>query len=113
LFTVGAIDNLDHNLSSLTAKGSFHGTAISLFQFPSAANPGMKQTDINLNSIDAKRNHLLPNSYTIVPAVALKTTSVSVPPLMNESATKEGCLTNAQLQEKKLVKACQPVFGEY
>ena len=53
----------------------------------------------------------LPVSYTIVPAVALKTTSVSVPPLMNESATKEGCLTNAQLQER-LFKACQPIFGE-
>ena len=33
----------------------------------------MKQTDIKLDSVDAKRNHLLPDSYTIVPAVALKT----------------------------------------
>jgi len=32
LFTVGALDNLDHNPSSTTAKGSFHGTGISLFQ---------------------------------------------------------------------------------
>jgi len=39
-----------------------------------------------------------------VPAVALKTTIVSVPPLMNESATKEGCLTNAQLQENSWLK---------
>ena len=28
LFTVGALDNLDHNPSSTTAKGSFHGTGI-------------------------------------------------------------------------------------
>ena len=34
LFTVGAIDNLDHNPSSTTAQGLFHGTGISLFQFP-------------------------------------------------------------------------------
>lgn len=35
LFTVGAIDNLDHDPSSTTAQGgSFHGTGISLFQFP-------------------------------------------------------------------------------
>ena len=36
LFTVGAFDNLDHNPSSTTAKGSFHGTGISLFQFPTS-----------------------------------------------------------------------------
>ena len=34
LFTVGAIDNPDHNPSSTTAQGSFHGTGISLFPFP-------------------------------------------------------------------------------
>lgn len=27
--TVGTLDNLDHNPSSTTAKGSFHGTGIS------------------------------------------------------------------------------------
>ena len=32
-FTVSAIDNLDHNPSSSTAKDSFHGTGISIFQF--------------------------------------------------------------------------------
>ncbi len=32
LFTAGALDNLDHNPSSITAQGSFHGTAISIFQ---------------------------------------------------------------------------------
>ena len=46
LFTVGALDNLDHNPTSSTVKGSFHGTGISLFQFPTAENPGIKQTDI-------------------------------------------------------------------
>ncbi len=33
LFTVGALDNLDHNPSSTTAKGSFHGTAVSVSYF--------------------------------------------------------------------------------
>ena len=33
IFTVSAIDNLDHNPSSSTAKDSFHGTGISIFQF--------------------------------------------------------------------------------
>ena len=34
LFTVGAIDNLDHNPSSTTSTDSFHGTGICLLQFP-------------------------------------------------------------------------------
>jgi len=29
LFTTGAVDNIDHNPSSATAKDSFHGTGIS------------------------------------------------------------------------------------
>ena len=28
LFTIGALDNLDHNSSNTTAKGSFHGTGM-------------------------------------------------------------------------------------
>lgn len=32
VFTISAFDNLDHDPSSTTAKGSFHGTALSLFQ---------------------------------------------------------------------------------
>ena len=34
LFTAGALDNLDHNPSSTTAKDSFHGTGISFFSTP-------------------------------------------------------------------------------
>ena len=33
-FTVAAADNIDHNPSSTTAKGTFHGTGVSLFQQP-------------------------------------------------------------------------------
>ena len=40
LFTVAAVDNIDHNPSSTTAKDSFHGTGISLFQQPTVENPG-------------------------------------------------------------------------
>ena len=34
LFTVSALDNLDHNPSSTTSTSSFHGTGISWFRFP-------------------------------------------------------------------------------
>ena len=32
VYTIGDLDNLDHNPSSTTAEGSFHGTAISIIQ---------------------------------------------------------------------------------
>ena len=35
IFTTAAIDNLDHNLTSVTAQKSFHGTTVSIFQHPS------------------------------------------------------------------------------
>ena len=41
LFTAGALDNLDHNPLSTTAQESFHGTAISIFQFPTTSNSGI------------------------------------------------------------------------
>ncbi|KAG0718085.1 hypothetical protein GWK47_053166 [Chionoecetes opilio] len=41
LFTTGAVDNIDHNPSSATAKDSFHGTGISLMQHPSHTNGGL------------------------------------------------------------------------
>jgi len=41
LFTVGTLDNLDHNPSSTTSKESFHRTGISLFQFPTTCNVGI------------------------------------------------------------------------
>ena len=34
LFTTSAYDNINHNPSSTTAKESFHGTGISVFQHP-------------------------------------------------------------------------------
>ena len=38
IFTVSVIDNLDHCPSSSTAKDSFHGTDISIFQFQTNQN---------------------------------------------------------------------------
>ncbi len=100
VFTAGALDNLDHNPSSTTAKDSFHGTGISLFQFPTSSNLGEKQNDITLPSADTKKNHQLPDSFTTVPAVVLKTANVAVPPLSNVSAPKDGYLVGAFLKEK-------------
>ena len=78
LFTIGALDNLDHNPSSSTSKESFHGTGISLFQFPTTCNEGILQAPINIDST-TKKLLKLPDSYTVVPAVVMKKESTAVP----------------------------------
>ena len=80
LFTLGALDNLDHNPSSTTAVNAFHGTGISLFQFPTRGDPGESRPPITI-SPSRKKQHYLPNSYAVVPAVALTASAVEVPAL--------------------------------
>ena len=41
-FKTVAVDNIDHNPSSVTAQGAFHGTGISLFQHPTSDAPGQE-----------------------------------------------------------------------
>jgi len=69
LFTVGALDNIDHNPSSTTSQGAFHGTAISVTQHTTSDNKGILQEC----SPDTDPHHSqlmrLPDSYAIVPAV--------------------------------------------
>ena len=68
VFTTAAIDNIDHNPSSTTANGSFHGTGISLFQ-----RQNSEKTDIQRNSresdVDSKRLLNLLSAYIDVPPV--------------------------------------------
>ena len=49
LYTVGALDNIDHSPSSTISQGSFHGTGISVFQFSNALlkkNRGFKHSTV-------------------------------------------------------------------
>ena len=48
LFTVEALDNIDHKSSSTTAEGSFHGTGISVFQFPTSSNHGINREPVEI-----------------------------------------------------------------
>ena len=77
LFTIGALDNLDHNPSSTTAASSFHGTGISLFQLPTAGNHGEPRDPIRLPSQGS--GHSLPEEYAIVHPVELSTNSSVIP----------------------------------
>ena len=61
----------------MTSVSSFHGTGISIFQFPTQSLPGENRPPLVLPSGTEPQG--LPESYVTVPAVALSTSSVSVP----------------------------------
>ena len=117
-FTVGALDNLDHNPSRTTANDAFHGTAISLFQFCAESNIWQLQS-IELSSSAEIKNRHLPEEYTTVPAVFLKKESVSVPKSSNRVTAATKCLEEAKLKEVawlhhavQLLKKCHLECGD-
>ena len=69
LFTTSAVDNIDHNPTATTAKTSFHGTSVSLFQHPSPEHPGEEREPLKLNKDDIPTNptdyrfSIAPNAY--------------------------------------------------
>ena len=75
LFTTGAVDNVDYNPTSATARDSFHGTSISIIQHLSHESTGIirAQPAINQESTSARSVPPLPPSYTYVPPAALNT----------------------------------------
>jgi len=106
VFTVGALDNLDHNPSSSAAVDAFHGTGISLFQFPTKADPGEDRPPVTISPTGTKQ-HSLPNNYALVPAVALTATTVHVPMGLTSSKGVEhlqSYLDEAQLKERRWIE---------
>ena len=81
LFTVGAVDNIDHNPSARTAKHSFHGTVISLSQFPTANNPGTdrERCSITQEFINKRTVETLPPEYMEILPSALITSQPTIP----------------------------------
>ena len=102
LFTVGALDNLDHNPTSTTSQSSFHGTGISLLQFPTANKPGECRTPVTITPSGSTR-YVLPESYSTVAAVAITNSSISVPKCDMKPAKK--CLDQAKLEENEWVES--------
>ena len=64
IFTTAAIDNIDHNPSAASAKSSFHGTSMSLFQH--SPSQGISQGNLTIEKEKVKKISLLPDSYTNV-----------------------------------------------
>ena len=85
LFTLAAIDNIDHNPSSTTAQHSFHGTSISLMQNDSVNNSSYANIP-NISQQGSKSIQALPASYTEVEPSLLVTKSPPVPPVENLQA---------------------------
>ena len=77
IFTIGALDNLDHNPSSTTSHSSFHGTAISIFQIPTKTNPGDARRPVKIAAGEQGKCSI-PEDYATVPAVALKTSKIYI-----------------------------------
>ena len=79
LFVVGAVDNLDYNPSSTTAQDSFHGTGISVFQFPTVNNSGICRDPVVINPSLDSTNFSLPEKYSNVPAATTKINDLVIP----------------------------------
>ena len=76
IFTAGTLDNLDPNLSSTTAHGSFHGFRISIIQQPTNENSGIYRTQFEFEMVETNKKHLLPGSYVTVPAASMKAVNI-------------------------------------
>ena len=82
LFTVAAVDNIDYNPSSATAKDSFHGTGISLIQHPSHESEGCDRGVLVINQTPLSSSHSvapLPSKYTSVPPASINSKEFTVP----------------------------------
>ena len=89
LFTVGALDNLDHNPSSTTSQSSFHGTGIGMFP-----NFHPKTSRVNVDRLEVSGKHAqLPEIYTTVAAVAIAKSNTVVPEVKVEQT--KVCLDKA------------------
>jgi len=66
LFTITAMDNIDHNPTATTATTSFHGTSISVFQHPTSDNKGEKRQPLQPGQSKIKTVPELLSSFTNV-----------------------------------------------
>ena len=70
VFTIAAVDNLDHNPSATTNNDSFHGTGISLLQHPVSADEGVQNATVITGNAGSRSVGNLPHFYTDVPPIA-------------------------------------------
>ncbi|KAL9965395.1 hypothetical protein ACROYT_G029193 [Oculina patagonica] len=49
VFTTSAVEKIDHDPTATSAHGSFHGTGITLFQYPDTKKPGTEQSCVSIS----------------------------------------------------------------
>ena len=102
LFTTAAVDNLDHNPSSTTARGAFHGTGISLFQNRHMESDGIERENLKLEKMPFdKPIPPLPDSYTNLTPVVLKKEEPTIPALNGSFSVDMRAVETALEEEKK------------
>ena len=105
LFTTAAVDNIDHNPSSVSAQDSFHGTGISLFQHPDETCTGVKRKvcEIPQNTQRSYKIKLaeLPQTYTLVKPANILRQHCTVPDVKHPM--KADCQLIPQATEKEVM----------
>ena len=80
MFTTSAYDNLDHDPSSTTAKESFHGTGISIFQHPDDRNTGQCRDSADYKDDGFRKQKAnLPEEYTRIKPMIIKNKNPPIP----------------------------------
>ena len=102
VFTIAAVDNIDHNPSSTTAKDSFHGTGISLIQHPSSSNDGVVRGNTTISHSCSKTIAQLLSFYAGVPPVTSGVKGSSVPTSSVTSLERKDYITHTQREYKWL-----------
>ena len=105
LFTTAAVDNIDHNPSSMTANDSFHGTAISLTNHVSDGCLGDECNAIHsVNLARSKTIANLPTSYTVISPASLHNQNPVVPQLQHSIVPTFTPAVNIIQQEHKWLR---------
>ena len=92
VFQTGALDKLDNDPKSTTAKWSFHGTAISLTSHLSSDQMGERSEIISISdTVHKTKVDTLPDEYAIVPPAALQNKSPMVPAVNDAEYLTHGC----------------------
>ncbi|KAL9954824.1 hypothetical protein ACROYT_G042404 [Oculina patagonica] len=121
LFTTSAVDNIDHNPSSTSARDSFHGTGISMFQHSTAEVPGNERARVNVSQTseaNTKSVAELPKSYTEVAPAVLPNKTPPVPATRNQLQGEDRIVNNAMkeelnwLENVNSITVNQPSLGE-
>jgi hypothetical protein len=75
-YTIGCMDNIDHNPSSNTATSSWHGTAVTMLQFLTDGSIPRPPLKIPPNQSEKKR---LPEHYTNINFITTQTAKAQLP----------------------------------